>query len=78
MSKTPDPVKFVCQDFRPLFDAPGEFDRPGAAHLIKLARDRVKELRALRAEAAKKRRAVAELAAKIQGIIANVDPMRSP
>lgn len=73
-----DPVAFLKQNFRPLFDAPGNFDRPGAALLITNARKRLRKYLQLKADLAKERRVLQKLVKDIQEALDNADPMRSP
>jgi hypothetical protein len=71
-------LDFVCQDFRAIFQAPGDFDRPGASYLIKQARERVRRYRELQKQADAEAAAIKSLASKIQATVANADPQRSP
>lgn len=71
-------LTYVCQDFRAMFQAPGDFDRPGASYLIKQARERVKRYKELQKQADTEAEAIKSLAQKIKATVANADHQRSP
>jgi hypothetical protein len=73
-----NPNQFLRQDFRPLFDAPGYWDRPSAARLIVHAREVSIELRTEQARVRRLRTELRQLCQLIQATLDNDDPNRSP
>ena len=72
------PERYVCQDFKPLFSAPGWWDRPSAKRLILHAREVLTELRAVTKRRRELSKQLRELALLIESTINNDPPSRSP
>ena len=68
----------ICKNWKPVFEAPGDFDRAAAALVIRSARETFRAWNDKRQELAQLSAKLKRQAAEIIRIVENADPQRSP
>ena len=72
------PAKYFSQNFRPIFEAPGMWDRAAAKDAIVKARELMIELAPLEKKVREMQKRLRKLKAHAMKAIENADPQRSP
>jgi hypothetical protein len=72
------PAKYFSQNFRPLFEAPGYFDRSAAKSAIVKARELMTELQPIQKRVRQIEKELRNLQSQALKALENADPRKSP